>query len=317
MILSKTQKPQQQGEKKRWQLQELGPGQLRISANCPGNVRKPAMGKAENQPHTPGTLKKGPEMGGCTGPCGSRTEGPKTQAKMSVAPTPHQGGGCSSPTPESPQADSGSAKQDLEREARSPAWESPGTTLRITRLNTEIPDSWDVLPAPNPALRTQTQPSRQRVRNALSEESDQLKRKDPKTVKTEAIPTTIHLGWWWWRRLSRQVVSNSCDPKDCSPPGSSVHGILQARRLEWGATSFSRGSSRPRDRTQVSWIGKADELPTELWGKPPVSPAKSTDLIYCIRQGFPGGAVDKNLPANAGDTGSIPGPGRFHKLWSN
>jgi len=32
---------------------------------------------------------------------------------------------------------------------------------------------------------------------------------------------------------------------------------------------------------------------------------------------FPGGAMDKNPPANAGDTGSIPGPGRFHMLWSN
>ena len=42
-----------------------------------------------------------------------------------------------------------------------------------------------------------------------------------------------------------------CDPVDCSPPGSSVHGILQARILEWGAIAFSRGSSRPRDRTQV------------------------------------------------------------------
>ena len=41
---------------------------------------------------------------------------------------------------------------------------------------------------------------------------------------------------------------------DCSPPGSSVHGILQARILEWVAISFSRGSSRPRDQTQVSHI---------------------------------------------------------------
>ena len=39
---------------------------------------------------------------------------------------------------------------------------------------------------------------------------------------------------------------------DCSPPGSSVHGILQARILEWVAISFSRGSSQPRDRTQFS-----------------------------------------------------------------
>ena len=45
-----------------------------------------------------------------------------------------------------------------------------------------------------------------------------------------------------------------CDPVDCSPPGSFIHGILQARILEWVATSFSRGSSRPRDRTQVSCI---------------------------------------------------------------
>ena len=45
-----------------------------------------------------------------------------------------------------------------------------------------------------------------------------------------------------------------CDPMDCSPPGSSVHGILQARILEWVAISFSRGSSQPRDRTWVSCI---------------------------------------------------------------
>ena len=41
---------------------------------------------------------------------------------------------------------------------------------------------------------------------------------------------------------------------DCSLPGSSVHGIFQARILEWVAISFSRGSSQPRDRTQVSCI---------------------------------------------------------------
>ena len=45
-----------------------------------------------------------------------------------------------------------------------------------------------------------------------------------------------------------------CDPMDCSLPGSSVHGIFQARILEWVAISFSRGSSRPRDWTRVSRI---------------------------------------------------------------
>ena len=44
------------------------------------------------------------------------------------------------------------------------------------------------------------------------------------------------------------------DPIDSSPPGSSIHGILQARILEWVSISFSRGSSRLRDQTQVSCI---------------------------------------------------------------
>ena len=54
--------------------------------------------------------------------------------------------------------------------------------------------------------------------------------------------------------LVTQSYPTLCDPMDCSPPGSSVHGILQARILEWVAISFSRGSSQPRDRTQVSHI---------------------------------------------------------------
>ena len=48
------------------------------------------------------------------------------------------------------------------------------------------------------------------------------------------------------------------DPVDCSPPGSSIHGILQARILEWVAISFSRGSSRIRNRTRVSHIAGSD-----------------------------------------------------------
>ena len=45
-----------------------------------------------------------------------------------------------------------------------------------------------------------------------------------------------------------------CDPMDCSPPGSSIHRILQAAILEWVVISFSREPSRPRNRTQVSLI---------------------------------------------------------------
>ena len=45
-----------------------------------------------------------------------------------------------------------------------------------------------------------------------------------------------------------------CDPMDYSPPSSSVHGIFQARLLEWVAILFWRGSSRPRNQTRVSCI---------------------------------------------------------------
>ena len=51
-----------------------------------------------------------------------------------------------------------------------------------------------------------------------------------------------------------QLCPTLCDPIDCSPPASSVHRILQARILEWGSRSFSRGSSWPRNRTQISCI---------------------------------------------------------------
>ena len=47
----------------------------------------------------------------------------------------------------------------------------------------------------------------------------------------------------WVYVLVAQLCLTHCDPMDCSPPGSSVHGILQARILEWVAIPFSRGSS--------------------------------------------------------------------------
>ena len=54
------------------------------------------------------------------------------------------------------------------------------------------------------------------------------------------------------------LVAQSCltldDPRDCSPPGSSVHGILQTRILEWVTFPFSRRSSQPKERTQGSCI---------------------------------------------------------------
>ena len=58
---------------------------------------------------------------------------------------------------------------------------------------------------------------------------------------------TLIFGLWYW--LVTQLCLTICDPMDCNPPGSSVHGILQERLLKWVAMTPSRGSSRPRDRT--------------------------------------------------------------------
>ena len=57
-----------------------------------------------------------------------------------------------------------------------------------------------------------------------------------------------------WVKSAKSLQSDTilCDRMGCIPPGSSVHGILQARTLEWVAMPSSRGSSRPRDQTRVS-----------------------------------------------------------------
>ena len=69
--------------------------------------------------------------------------------------------------------------------------------------------------------------------------------------------------------VSHSVVSDSLWPHGLySPPGSSVHGVLQARILEWVAIPFSRGSSQPRDWTQISYT--AGRLPSEPPEKPMV-----------------------------------------------
>ena len=65
--------------------------------------------------------------------------------------------------------------------------------------------------------------------------------------------------------LVTQLCPTLCNPMDCSQPGSSDHGIFQARILEWVAMPTSRGSCRPRDQTWASCLGspalQADSLP--------------------------------------------------------
>ena len=71
----------------------------------------------------------------------------------------------------------------------------------------------------------------------------------------------------------------------CNPMDYTVHGILLTRILEWVAFPFSRGSSQPRDQTQVSSL-KADSLPAELQGKPKNTGVSSLTLLQriCLTQ---------------------------------
>ena len=69
---------------------------------------------------------------------------------------------------------------------------------------------------------------------------------------------------------------------DCSPPGSSVHGILQARILEWVAIPFSRGSCQPRDQTQVSHIA-GGFLASEPPGKTKNTGVGCHFLLQCMK----------------------------------
>ena len=109
---------------------------------------------------------------------------------------------------------------------------------------------------------------------------------------------------------------------DCSVPGFSVHGISQARILEWVAISFSRGSSQPSDRIRVSctvgrcfhrlhlsptlamnsssyWTRSWHSHPSHLW----------STAIH-VAWGFPCGLAGNESACNVGDLRSIPGLGR-------
>ena len=97
--------------------------------------------------------------------------------------------------------------------------------------------------------------------------------------------------------LVAQLCPTLCDPMDCSPPGSSVHGILQVRILKWIVISSSRESSRPRNRTQVSCItGRVCTIWTALFpffrtNSCCCSVARSCPTLYdpmhCSTPGFP------------------------------
>ena len=77
--------------------------------------------------------------------------------------------------------------------------------------------------------------------------------------------------------LVAQLGLTFCDPMDCSPPASSVHGILQARTLEWVDNPFSGNLPEPRDGTGSPAL-QADSLPSESPAKPMKDGNPSKDL---------------------------------------
>ena len=93
------------------------------------------------------------------------------------------------------------------------------------------------------------------------------------TEKTAEVYQVNHVHF-----KSLQLCSTLCDPMDCSPPGSSAHGILQVRIMDWVAMPFSRESSQPRDRTHISCLlhWQVGSLPLAPPGKPKYS------ILYII-----------------------------------
>ena len=97
---------------------------------------------------------------------------------------------------------------------------------------------------------------------------------------THILPyiSIIQLTWGpeKWKRKSLSHVHLFVNPMDCSLPGSSVHGILQARILEWVAIPFSRASSQPKDWTQVSCI--SGRFSTVWESESPEKPYSSSNM---------------------------------------
>ena len=97
-----------------------------------------------------------------------------------------------------------------------------------------------------------------------------------------------------WLRVNACSVAQSCpalcDTMDCSPPGSSVHGIFQARILHWVAISYSRESFRTRDQNPCLLRWQADPLPLSHKGSPSlaISPFKALISLEFINLGNKG-----------------------------
>ena len=84
--------------------------------------------------------------------------------------------------------------------------------------------------------------------------------------------------------LATQSCLTLCYPMNCSPPGSSVHGILQARILEWVAISFAMGSSQTRDWT---WVSRIAGRFFTIWATREAQTAQATRQLKPVSTGLP------------------------------
>ena len=159
---------------------------------------------------------------------------------------------------------------------------APCTIACQARLSMGLPrkEYWSGLPFPSPGvllnsrikptslgstalaggLFTTTLPGKSRYKKYTASDIDNiiliLQMGGMKEVINELTPSLLQDSKY--TSESESEVAQSCptlfNPMDCSPPGSSVHGIFQARLLEWIAISFSRRSSQSRDGTHVSCV---------------------------------------------------------------
>ena len=107
----------------------------------------------------------------------------------------------------------------------------------------------------------------------------------------KTAPGTQQVGRWLC-----SVVSNTLQPHDCSLPGSSVHGVFQAKILKWGTISFCRASSWPRDQARVSYVScicRYILYPLSHWYlvkcliiKTPINPCSAILIYYIILSSF-------------------------------
>ena len=118
---------------------------------------------------------------------------------------------------------------------------SPPQSMSLVGLSTSVDNPCDSVLGVLPKVHMSVRPRPTRGHH-FQWESCAFPPEEP--LQGMSFPKT-HLILWWW--FSHSVRSDSCNPMDCSPPVSSVHGTLQVRILEWVAVFFSAGSSQHRD----------------------------------------------------------------------